>query len=88
MKANELELIDLHDEDEYEEWLNEVFPEEVSICGLLYSQSNSLKKLDYCAFREGYNNWINTFENVWECGECFCQHSSEDEAEECCKEDE
>jgi len=41
----------------YEENLNEVYGT-VEVCGFPQESGTALRRLDYIAFREGFNNWI------------------------------
>lgn len=46
-------------EDRYEELLNEVYGE-VDIAGYSMSTGHVLREMDYTAFREGFNDWIDS----------------------------
>ena len=70
-------------EDQYEEQLNDCY-ETVTICGMEYEQGRALRELDPVAFRCGMADEP----EVWICDECDDEHETEEEAEECCKEDE
>ena len=43
----------------YDEFLDEVYGE-VKIGGYFYSTSHALKEVDPIAYREGFNNWIDS----------------------------
>ena len=54
-KVREWEL-----EDEFYEWMNEVFSENVNICGLEMNPVDVLKHYDPIAYREYFLDWINS----------------------------
>lgn len=70
-------------EEEYEEQLNDIFGT-VEICGMTFDSGRALKELDPTAFRVGMSD----IEEPWICSECDSEHDNEDDAEECCKEEE
>ncbi len=74
------------DESEYEEYLNEVYGT-VEICGMTFKAGNVLRELDETAFNVGYADYTSEHES-WKCGECDTIYDSEEEADECCKEEE
>ncbi len=76
MTAIEHEISD----DEYEQMLNDIYPEDVSVCGYKHSQGTLLKEIDPIAFQCGKSD-----EMKWECSECGNVYDEEDEAEECWK---
>lgn len=47
---------------DFEEMLNENY-EEVNVCGYSYSAGAALCKLDPVAFREEFNNWVDSKDN-------------------------
>lgn len=44
-------------DDEYQDWLEEVYYEEVVICGYTFTQAAALRQLDPTAFRCGKNDY-------------------------------
>ena len=68
-------------EDEYEEYLDEIYPDGVNICGMTYSAGQTLRKVDSIAFRCSMSD----MPNRWKCDSCDCTYDDEDEAENCCK---
>jgi len=78
MKAYEKEV----DEDEFEEMLNELY-DDISVMGMTYGQGTALKELDPTAFRCMMADEPIT----WICGECDAEFEDEDEADECCVEE-
>lgn len=79
MKPIEIEK----DEEEFEKMLNETYGE-VEICGMMFEQGTALRELDPIAFRCALSD-----EPIqWQCSECDNIFDDEDEAEECCKEEE
>jgi hypothetical protein len=87
MNATEADQSTLHDETEYEEWLNENY-EEIDICGYKYDAGCVLSQIDPTAFREEYNDWLDNFDPLYECSECGERFNNEDSANECCVEEE
>ena len=75
------ELIEI-DEREYQEKLTEIYGT-INICGMTFDAGYALKELDPTAFRCGMADEP----EQWKCTECDTIHDSEEEAEECCKED-
>jgi len=49
-------------EAEYDEWLNEVHGETVTIAGYEYDTARALKEVDPIAYRVGYNDWTDMME--------------------------
>lgn len=70
-------------EDDYEGYLTETFGT-VKFGFLEFDAGRIIRELDPTAFRCG----IADEPEVWLCGECDDEHETEDEAEECCKEEE
>ena len=66
-QENVLNSIDTYTDNDlesmYEDMLDDVYGE-VEIAGLSYSTSYALKELDLIAYREGFNNWIDTEEII------------------------
>ena len=48
------------DESEFEDELNE---DSVEVCGYSYGAGTVLKEVDYTAFREAFNNWVDGKDN-------------------------
>lgn len=69
-------------EDEISEWLDEAF-EPVELAGMTIHASD-MKTIDPIMFR----CCAADMEDVWTCGECDAEYSEEDDANECCKEEE
>lgn len=46
-------------ETRFDEFLDECYPE-VKIAGYTYSTSHALKEIDPIAYREGFNNWLDS----------------------------
>lgn len=69
-------------EEEFEDMLNDCY-EPVKICGMEYEQGTALKKLDPVAFRCA----LSDMDIQYGCSKCRALYDSEQEAEECCKED-
>ena len=76
------ELIELTEE-EFEEILNETYGT-VEICGQTRDAGTVLKEIDPTAFNCGMADEP----EQWKCTECNSIYDSEEEAEECCKEEE
>lgn len=71
------------DERDFEELLNDSFGD-VNICGMNYPAGTALKKVDPIAFRVA-----NADEPIrFKCGECDEIHEEDEDAQECCKEEE
>ena len=74
--------------EQYKDRLREIYGDEVNVCGLKYDSANTLEEIDPIAFRCGKND-IESEEPVkWRCDECDSEYETEEEAEECCKEEE
>ena len=74
-------------EDEYQDYLNEVY-EDIEICGMIMSQGTILKECDYTAFRTGYVDYLDSLGDLYICGVCKIEYDNEEEAEDCCSEEE
>lgn len=75
-------------EDEFEEYLNEMYGT-VDVCGMTFDSGAILRELDPTAFRCGQADYESELEPVeWECGECGAIYDNEDDAEDCCSDDE
>lgn len=68
-------------DDEWIEYLDEIYPE-VNVCGYYYSSGYLLKLIDPIAFDIGKSDAMR-----WECSECGKVYDEEDNAENCCPED-
>jgi len=75
MNAYEKEI----DEREYMDWLDEIY-EPVQVGNSTFDVSRIIKELDPIAFRCGMAD----MPVVWVCGECDTEYDDEDEAEDCC----
>ena len=73
------QLIEM-DEKDYEEMLDEIYPDGVTVCGMTYSVGRALKEIDPVAFRCGMAEQP----EQWECNECSCIYDNEEEANDCC----
>ena len=84
-----LQELDYTDE-EVEEFLHEIYGN-VEICGMPFSSGRVLRELDPTAFRmakldiEDSHNRVNS---IWVCSECGERHNGEDEADQCCTNEE
>jgi hypothetical protein len=67
---------------EFEDELNENYGE-VEICGLTYAAGYALRQVDPIAFRCAQSD-----EMKWECSECGKVYGEEQDAEDCCPQDE
>ena len=70
-------------EKEFEEMLNENY-DDISVMGMTYGQGTALKELDPVAFRCAMADEP----TVWVCDKCGAESEDEDEANECCEEEE
>lgn len=50
------------DESDFEDYMDECF-DDVQVCGYSYSAGSALRELDPIAFREEFNNWLDSKEN-------------------------
>jgi len=75
-------------EAEYDEVLEEIYGKSVLVCGMDMYPPRVLKEMDPIAYRCGKGDYEDSLDRVWECDECGEEYKDEDEAEECCKEDE
>lgn len=85
MKAVRVEV----SESEYDDMLREVFGNrqgEVEIAGNSYDVAYALKEVDPTAYRVGFSDFESEHEG-WKCSECDTVHETEEEAEECCKDE-
>jgi hypothetical protein len=71
-------------DEEYEEILNDSYPT-VSICGHEYDAGHALRMIDETAFNCGKNDYEATLPYV--CGDCGAEFDDEEDAEECCAEE-
>jgi hypothetical protein len=55
------DLSEYTDESDYVSYLNET-NDKVIVMGYSFSPGNLLKDVDYTAFREGFNNWVDTLD--------------------------
>lgn len=67
---------------EFEDYLTDIYGE-VDVCGLKYDSGHLLRLVDETAF----NCSRNDLPEVWECDECEKTYDTEEEADECCKEE-
>lgn len=59
-KQRELDAFDISDyfdEDDFKEEVNDSYPD-IDIMGCSYSPGDIWKQVDYIAFREGFNDWL------------------------------
>lgn len=69
-------------DEEVTAYLDEMYPNEVIVCGMPMSQSYILRRMDKIAFDEFSSN---SFPG-WICDECNTAHDTEQEAKDCCQE--
>jgi hypothetical protein len=81
MNARKKELT----EEQYENILDDIYPEPVLICGMEYNQAYALKELDPIAFRCGQSDYQDDDSIPWECSLCGQEFDNEDYADNCCK---
>ena len=86
MKAH-LKRYDLDNRDDSTMW-DETLDEAgtVEVAGLTFSPSNILKNCDKTAYRCGFNDYVDGLPERWICEECDKEHDSEEEANDCCRE--
>jgi len=70
-------------EDEYQEILDDMFPE-VVIGGLSWTAGYVIREMDPTAFRCGKVDYEDTLDRKWKCLECGEEHDTEEEAQDCC----
>jgi len=73
-----------HNEDDFEQVLNELYGE-VKICGMTFNSGYALRELDLVGFRCGMSDFYSHDDCLWVCGNCNTEFEDEAEAEECCK---
>lgn len=44
----------------FDDYLNEVYPDNVMVCGYEFTPARALKELDPTAYREMFNNWLDS----------------------------
>lgn len=71
------------EESEYADRLTDIYGT-VSICGMTFDAGYALQELDPVAFR----CYMADEPEVWICDECDTEYETEEEAEECCKDEE
>jgi hypothetical protein len=81
MNARKKELT----EEQYEDILDEIYPEPVLICGMEYNQAHALKELDPIAFRCSQSDYQDDDSIPWVCDVCDTEHDTEESADNCCK---
>jgi hypothetical protein len=74
-------LVEL-DEEEYEDVINDCYGD-IDVCGIFYPAGQVLKELDPIRFRVG----MSEEPEKWQCAECGETYDSEEEGEDCCKEE-
>jgi hypothetical protein len=74
--------IEKYTEDDYDDMLDEVYGD-IEIGNLTYSTSRVLKEIDPIAYDYGFSDYQ---EYVYECSECGETFEDEQDAEECCRE--
>ncbi len=77
-------------EREFEDYLTETYGD-VKICGISYASGYALHQLDEVAFRCGKSEYESSLDEdnpIWVCDKCNTEFDNENDAEECCKEDE
>ena len=52
-------------EEQFNDMLDDIYGD-IKICGYSYNSSRALKELDPIAYREGFNNWIDSEESIFE----------------------
>jgi hypothetical protein len=82
VNATKKELTD----NEYEVFLNNSYAE-VSILGSYYPVGYVLRRIDETAFNCSKNDYEDSLD-IYVCSKCGKEHDYEEEAEQCCKEDE
>lgn len=83
----EYDLDDPTDASLYDNILYDIYGETVNICGLNYDTLHALKKVDPTAYRCGAHDFFDGLDERWDC-ECGMRYDNEEEAEECCKDEE
>ena len=72
-------------DDEYEDILNDIYADDVSVCGYPMQQGSILREVDPIAFSCSKNDYEAGPDNPWVCKECETEYDNEEEAEACCK---
>jgi hypothetical protein len=73
----------------FEDIIDDMYPE-VDICGIKFSPGHALRTLDEVAFDQARNDYTDSFDRdnpVWICDECGEEFDNEDDANECCAEE-
>ena len=88
LKPAALKEYDLDNSDDkamYDEMLNEVSGE-IKVGCLTFDASRIVEKLDPTAYRCGFDDYVDSLEECWECPECSKTHEDKDDATYCCQE--
>ena len=83
MKKPIEEEIEVYTEDDYDNMLDECYPD-TQIAGMTYSTSYALKELDPIAYRCGFSDY-QEYKTVYKCPICGEEHEEEEEALLCCQ---
>ena len=75
------------DDKEAEEELNNIYGD-VEVCGIQYPSGMLLREVDPIAFRQTVIDLEDQMPHKWKCEECETEYDTEEEAEECCQEEE
>jgi hypothetical protein len=84
MKAIRKETI--LDEKEFEDYLTEIY-DYIEVCGFTYASGSILREIDPIAFGCAKSDYEDYLGDKWACGICGNEFGTEDEAEDCCKEE-
>ena len=74
-------------EESFREFLEECYPETVTICGMEFDQTYTFERLDPVAFRCAMND-AQEYTTVYFCPLCQEEHEEYEEAKFCCQEEE
>ena len=82
----EYALDDRDDKAMYDDMLNEC-NDVIKIGYLTFDASRIVEVLDPIAYRCGFNDYVDSLDDRWECPECGKIHDEEDKARNCCQEE-
>lgn len=83
LNIEEKEVESFETEEDFAEYLREVYSEEVNICGMMMDPVSILREMDPIAFRCAMND-AQEYRTVYTCPECDSEYDEREEAIQCC----
>lgn len=70
----------------YNDYIDDMSEGDINIMGICFRPSDILREMDSTAYDTGYSEYCDEY-GEWECDECGERYETEEEAEECCQEE-